>query len=65
MKRKKKARKLTSRDLKKALERHVKNIAKERDAMRDLLHKYSDIVRDCDEAVECLGDAIVTLSQRV
>lgn len=52
-------------NLSKQLEKHRNNLAKERDAMRELMSEIEEIEGVCDVAKECLDEAIDTLSQYV
>ena len=49
--------------LKKKLEEHRAIIAKERDALREILAEYEELVGDLDEADTSLGDAVDALSR--
>jgi len=47
------------------LEASKKKLAKERDALRDLISEYEDIAESADSAIQDIENAIDTLSQYV
>ncbi|MFA5340279.1 MAG: hypothetical protein WC332_00740 [Clostridia bacterium] len=50
-------------NLVKQIEKHKNNIAKERDALNDLISEFEDIAYNCDSAGHSLQEAIDELSQ--
>ncbi len=54
---------MTKAQIIKALKVHEKRIAKERDALRELLYTLEDLDQNCDSALDDLGACIETLSQ--
>ena len=51
--------------LKKAIEHHKREIAKHRDALRELISDAEAVADSCGDAVESLDSAVDTLSQYV
>jgi bacterioferritin (cytochrome b1) len=49
----------------KKLKGHVEVIAKNRDAIRDLISEFEEICENCDEAIDELESALDTLSQHL
>lgn len=45
------------------VKKHTDRIAKERDALRDLISDAEDIVDNCDQAIENLESAVDKLSE--
>lgn len=45
------------------LEKHIANIAKERDRLRDEASEFEMIADSCEEAIESIQDAIDKLSE--
>ena len=54
---------MTKSQIIKSLESRRKAIAKERDRLRDALHGWESLLEDCDEAIDCIDQAVEALSR--